>query len=268
LPAPTAHAAALAIAERVLTRACPRPYNAKGFSPIIIAHCYLLVNRKKGQRWMSHMPTNEVHADSPVLAERGRLAIVRHDVAALVSAIIHPLLFPLLTLIVISLAFTHGNLPRTLLYAIVAVGLTALPVAAVVWIQVKRGAWSDLDVSKRTQRYTLYPLTLACLGILLYVFYRLHAPRQNVVAVVSLAAANVANGIINLFWKISAHATTAAMCAALLWQLTPAWGPPAVAGAALVGWSRVELKRHTTGQVLAGWGVGLTSAILAVRVGL
>lgn len=214
------------------------------------------------------MPTKEVHADSPVLAERGRMAIVRHDVASVVSTIIHPLLFPMLVLIVLSMAFTNGSVSRTLLYLIVAVGLTALPVAAVVWIQVKRGKWSDLDVSKRTQRYTLYPLTLACLGVLMYVFYRLHAPRQNIVAVVSLAAANVVNGIINLFWKISAHATTAAMCAVLLWQLTPSWGPPAAAGAALVGWSRVELKRHTAGQVLAGWGVGLTSAILAVHVGL
>lgn len=216
---------------------------------------------------MTQIPTKDLGTDAPII-QRRRAAIVRHDAAALISAIVHPLAFPLLTIIVISLIYTQGNISQTLLYAIVAVVLTALPVALVVYVQVKRGKWSDLDVSRRTQRYALYPLTLACLGFLMYALYRLHAPRQSIVATASMALVNAVNGIINFFWKISAHATTAAMCAGLLWQLAPGWGPPAAAGAALVGWSRVELKRHTAGQVLAGWGVGVTSALVAVHVGL
>jgi membrane-associated phospholipid phosphatase len=231
---------------------------------LIVIHA----RRQKGfAPQMPQMPTKELGAEAPVI-QRRRIAMMRHDVASLISSIIHPLVFPLLTKIVISLIYTRGDISRTLLYTIVAVVLTALPVALVVYVQVKRGKWSDLDVSRRTQRYALYPLTLACLGFLMYVFYRLHAPRQNIVATASLAAANLINSVINFFWKISAHATTAAMCAGLLWQLAPGWGPPAAAGAALVGWSRVELKRHTAGQVLAGWGVGFTSALVAVHVGL
>jgi membrane-associated phospholipid phosphatase len=198
---------------------------------------------------------------------RTRLAALRHEFAALVSAIIHPILFPLVTLIVVSLMATH-DVGKTLLYAGLAVALTALPVALIVFVQVRRGRWTDLDVSQRKQRYSLYPLTLVCLGVLAYLYYRLQAPREAVVSVVSLLLANVVDGIINLYWKISAHATTAAACASLLWQLTPGhtWGPPAAAGAALVGWSRVELGRHTTWQVIMGWLVGASSAVLAVKL--
>jgi membrane-associated phospholipid phosphatase len=31
--------------------------------------------------------------------------------------------------------------------------------------------------------------------------------------------------------------------------------------AALVGWSRIELGRHTTGQVVLGWAVGVAGAL-------
>jgi membrane-associated phospholipid phosphatase len=227
-----------------------------------------LIRREKGSKSsMSHTSKN---LGTETALPRTRIAILRHDFASVVSTVIHPLLFPLLTLIVISMTYTHGNISKTTLYSILAVLLTAVPVALIVYVQVKRGAWSDLDVSQRKQRYALYPLTLVCLALLTFVYARLHAPVQATIAVVTLAVANIINGIVNLFWKISAHATTAAMCASLLWQLSAGhtWGPPAAAGAALVGWSRVELKRHTAGQVVAGWLVGTATALLAVRIGV
>lgn len=207
--------------------------------------------------------------ETPLAAlPRGRVALVRHDIASVISAVIHPIVFPLVTVIVIGLAATQNNIMATALYAIFAVLLTALPVALVVYVQVKRGKWSDLDVSQRTQRYTLYPLTLVCLGLLAYLYWRIHAPVAAIKSVFTLVLANVINGIINLYWKVSAHATTAAACSTLLWQYSVGhtWGPPATIGAVLVGWSRVELKRHTTGQVLVGWLVGASSALLIGRL--
>lgn len=195
-----------------------------------------------------------------------RVALLRHAVAHWVSAIIHPVFFPLLTILVLGMAYTHNNLPRTAELAGLAVALTALPISLLVFIQVKRGAWSDLDVSRRTQRYTLYPLTLLCAAVLAYVYFRIHAPKEALAAVFALLFANIINGLINLVWKISAHATTAAVCAALLWELplVHTWGPPAATGAILVSWSRVELGRHTTGQVIAGCLVGVGTAIGAM----
>ena len=216
---------------------------------------------------MSPVQSNKAAADATLLPPP-QVGGFRHRFASLVSAIIHPLVFPLVTVVVLSYAYTR-SIGETLLYTVIALLLTALPVAVIVFVQVQRGKWTDLDVSVRKQRYALYPFSLAFLGILAYVYYRLQAPREAIVSVFTLVAANVVNGLVNLVWKISAHATTAAACASLLWQLSPGhiWGPPAAAGAVLVGWSRVELKRHTAGQVLAGWLVGVGSSVLAVLLG-
>ncbi|NJN68787.1 MAG: phosphatase PAP2 family protein [Chloroflexaceae bacterium] len=72
--------------------------------------------------------------------------------------------------------------------------------------------------------------------------------------------ANVANGLINLFWKISAHATAVAMLATVTVVYTPFLGLLLWVCALAVGWSRVRTRNHTPLQVTAG--LGLTSTIV------
>lgn len=196
---------------------------------------------------------------TPVLSSRA--ASIRHEVAEVVSAVIHPLLFPLFTIAAVNFRYTQ-DIVKAFMMVLLTLVIGAVPVSLLVLVQVKRGAWTDFDVSQRRQRYTLYPFTLLCLGLLMYVYY-LQGAFYAVQCTLTLLIANVINSFVNLAWKISAHATTAAACATLLWHFTPAWGPVATVGAALVGWSRVELRRHTRGQVLAGWVVGISSALLA-----
>ena len=188
----------------------------------------------------------------------------RQTVAGVVSAIIHPVVFPLLTLAAITYNRTNSY-HAVLLICLLAAVLTAAPVAAVVAIQVARGHWTDLDVSVRQQRYALYPIGLLCAVLMIGGFTLTGAPRATIAAALALALANAIDGVINYAYKVSAHATAAAACATLLWLFVPGWGVPAALAAALVGWSRVELGRHTTGQVLLGWLVGVGGA-LAVRL--
>ncbi len=185
----------------------------------------------------------------------------RQTVAAAVSAIIHPVALPLLTLVVVTYTAPGGSIQRSLLLAVVALLLTTAPVAALVGYQVARGRWTDLDVSVREQRYLLYPIGLVCAALMIAVFVAMHAPAPAMVTALAMALANTVDGVINLAYKVSAHTTTAAACATLLWLYSPSWGLPAAIAAALVGWSRVELGRHTTGQVILGWTVGVASAL-------
>ena len=72
--------------------------------------------------------------------------------------------------------------------------------------------------------------------------------------------------IANQFWKMSVHTAVSAGSVSVLVMV---FGPVLLAGAtivALVGWSRVALGDHTTGQVLAGTAVGTT--LSAVTFGL
>jgi len=203
----------------------------------------------------------ETRTDIAPAMTPSRIASFRHESAQVASTIIHPLLFPLVTIALVHYSFTR-DLGKTGMLVLLTLMVTTLPVAALVWVQVQRGAWSDLDVSMRHQRYTLYPFALVCLGVLMYIYY-IQGAFYAVQCVIALVIANVVNSLVNLVWKISAHATTAAACAALLWHFVPIWGPPAAIAAIIVGWSRVELGRHTRGQVLAGWLVGASSALIA-----
>ncbi len=185
----------------------------------------------------------------------------RQIVAAAVSAIVHPVALPLLTLAVVTYTTPGGTIQRSVLLAVAALLLTALPVAALVGYQVARGRWTDLDVSVREQRYLLYPIGLVCAALMIAVFVAMRAPVPAMVTALTMALANGVDGVINFAYKVSAHTTAAAACAALLWLYSPGWGLPVAIAAALVGWSRVELGRHTTGQVILGWAVGVASAL-------
>ncbi len=187
----------------------------------------------------------------------------RQVIARLVSVIIHPIAFPLLTLGVVTYVAT-ASFVQTSRWLLLAVVLTSLPVAMLVGIQVLRGRWTDLDVSVRRQRYALYPFGFACLLALILIYAHFGAPRIAIRTMSAFALANVVDAVINFFYKVSAHATGAAACAAILWLGAPTiWGLAASCAALLVGWSRVELGRHTRGQVLLGWGVGILSSVVA-----
>jgi membrane-associated phospholipid phosphatase len=192
---------------------------------------------------------------------------VQFLVAQWISAIVHPVAFPLFTLGVVTYAATR-SLAEAIRWVMVALLLTTVPISVLVSVQVLRRRWTDLDVSVRRQRYMLYPFGIACMAALALVFAHFGAPELAVRAAVAVAVANTVDGLINFTYKVSAHATGAAVCAAVLWVGAPAWGLPATAAALAVGWSRVALRRHTPGQVVLGWVVGVLSTLLALYLPL
>lgn len=185
---------------------------------------------------------------------------LRQIVATAISAVIHPMALPLLTLVVVTYVATH-SLQRSLIVAGVALLLASAPVGALAIYQVARGHWTDLDVSVREQRYLLYPVGLICAALTIAAFALMGAPAAAIASALTMALVSGVDGLINFAYKVSAHATAASTCAALLWIHAPGWGAPVAVAAALVGWSRVELGRHTTGQVILGWAVGIAGAL-------
>jgi membrane-associated phospholipid phosphatase len=191
----------------------------------------------------------------------------RERAARWVSAIVHPIAFPLVTLAVAIYSTTRSP-TQTARWVALALLLTSVPVSLLVCVQVLRRRWTDLDVSVRRQRYLLYPFGLVCMLALTVVYASSGAPEIAVRASLGIALANVVDGLINFGYKVSAHATGAAACATLLFYVAPVYGIPGAAAALLVGWSRVVLLKHTRGQVVLGWAVGVASTLVALHVDL
>jgi len=76
-------------------------------------------------------------------------------------------------------------------------------------------------------------------------------------------ALGLLGGVVNLFWKISAHSTAIASSATIALLYWPPLGAALWACAVLVGWARVRTHNHTPMQVLAGFASAAT-VIVAV----
>ncbi|HEX6820335.1 MAG TPA: hypothetical protein VF120_18300, partial [Ktedonobacterales bacterium] len=180
-----------------------------------------------------------LHVENAIAPTTGRA-----EVARLVSAIIHPIVFPLITL-GIALYVATDSLPDALRWVALALLLTTIPVSLLVAFQVLRGAWTDLDVSVRRQRYLLYPFGLGCMLLLALVYRRFDAPSIAIRITLAIVLANLCGALINLWYKVSAHASGAAICATALFTVGALGGLLGSIAALLVGWSRIELRRHT-----------------------
>ncbi|MER7164948.1 phosphoesterase PA-phosphatase [Micromonospora sp. NPDC000207] len=137
-----------------------------------------------------------------------------------------------------------------------------------IWWGVRRGHLTDHHIRVRAQRRTplMFGLVSVLVGLALMV--GLDAPGPVTAIVVVMFALGLAVTAVNLVWKLSIHAAVAAGSAGIL---VIEFGPVLLASlpvVALVGWSRVRLREHTLGQVIAGTVVGgpvAVAAFLALR---
>jgi membrane-associated phospholipid phosphatase len=134
-------------------------------------------------------------------------------------------------------------------------------------IGVRLGRLSDLDVSKRSERFVpfFFSLLSVCLGGVVLVLA--HAPASLITVVIAVAISGAIMMIITLWWKISIHASSLAGVATILAAFYGVVMLPAFLLVILVSWSRVVLRRHTIAQVAAGslLSIVLITLILKLR---
>ena len=137
-----------------------------------------------------------------------------------------------------------------------------LPASLYILRKVRIGEWSDLDVSARKDRPHLF---LAGFAFLLLTTLVLFVTRQPVVYARGCLAAMiliVGGWFLNRWLKPSMHAGFAMLTACSLWPLSTQLSLVAILFALAVGWSRVQLRRHTWLEV----GVGLLLGMLVCQL--
>ncbi len=131
--------------------------------------------------------------------------------------------------------------------------------------------WTSHEMGRKERRLVPYILSILCyFGCFFWMEYR-NTPRViSIILVVALVIQMVC-ALINVWWKISTHTAGiggvagALMSYSIAFSFNPLWWLCLVlilAGA--VGTARMILRQHTLSQVVTGFLVGLTCAILVI----
>ena len=192
--------------------------------------------------------------------------------ARIISIILQPIFIPLYGVILLtefdSILFNLPISAKSLIWLIVFLSTGIFP-AIIIGIGMKYGGITDSFISNRKQRPI--PFFLTFLGYILGALW-LHRIGLNsfyVAPIIGAAASILIILPINHFWKISAHLSgMGGLCGgiftfAIIYGTTPIM--PLVCLillSGILGWSRMELKAHTLGQVCCGWLNGFISVTL------
>jgi membrane-associated phospholipid phosphatase len=107
-------------------------------------------------------------------------------------------------------------------------------------------------VSRRSERLAALTFAIASDGAGVIVLIAVRAPHAMTGYLIGMLATSIVITAITTAWKISVHCAVASAAVAMV---SLAYGPLVVGGyapVALVAWSRVALREHTTAQVIAG----------------
>lgn len=198
-------------------------------------------------------------------------------VSNFLSWIFVPMMMPVYGAII---AFTLSILSFNMLSVrVLFIGLVAginlmLPISVIIILK-RVGVLSDYGVNRRSERRLPYLIGIVCLIATAVLLYFKHAPLWFVAFYVGGALAGIIELLVNLRWKISAHAAGVAGVVALLSYLVlydftlPSafgWLVASVAIAGLVGSARILLGKHSVWQVLAGYAVGFAAIYIPLLV--
>jgi hypothetical protein len=149
-----------------------------------------------------------------------------------------------------------------LLAAFFAAGLPTLFITR----GIARGRWDDRNVGARRPRLMVLAFILASIAAGLAVLAALGAPPELTWYFGCMLGSVAILAAITVVWKISIHCAVASGSATILSLM---FGPPLMLSyllVALTAWSRVELKDHTTAQVIAGCVLGAAAAAVTYAI--
>lgn len=186
---------------------------------------------------------------------------LRPPVAQALGLLLHPVIVGPVG--VFALVWSATRALRVALGWTLAATLALAPIAALWVMGLRRGWFSDRDLSLRRERPGFLGASVATAGLFAAVVCASGAPSAvQGFALAGLLAAGMLTAVTALGLKASGHAAVPVGVVVLL-QATSLRGlwPFAVAALA-VSWARVAEGRHSTREVAAGWSIAGASALV------
>ncbi len=125
------------------------------------------------------------------------------------------------------------------------------------------GLISDFEISNKRERPLLDLASIIPTLVIIFIATTTSSPLFFAVSLIVFTS-NIILGIVSIFWKLSGHMFYLSIFATVTsviffnWYLIFFW----LIVLTLVAWSRVELKRHTVSQVIAGTLCGVMLSLL------
>lgn len=196
--------------------------------------------------------------------------------ARIISYLLHPLLMPTLAMLLLlqQSAYFVMMLPESFRWSLLALifGNTFLLPAILIWIMLKKGLISSMQIPERSER--TYPFIITALSYIVTYFMlsNIGLPPVYLLFVLGGAVLIVFAAIVNLFWKISVHMLGIGgllggfIGLMLIRQIySPMLIVILIILGGLTGFARLKLNTHTEAQVYAGFlsGAGIMLGIVA-----
>jgi membrane-associated phospholipid phosphatase len=186
-------------------------------------------------------------------------ALMNRAFARAVSIFGHPMV--VLPLAAVALTLTRGQYRVAVWMGLGFAAFAGMVMAYSGW-QVRRGRWSHVDASDRSERKSLNRFLLTALLVSTALAFWLDLSTELTLGL-ALSATMVAIAMLTSRWcKLSLHMAFVVFAAFLLLVNAPWWvGFAGLCFAAAVAWSRLALQRHVPRDLIAG---ALTGALAGV----
>lgn len=174
--------------------------------------------------------------------------------ATLVSVIGHP--FVTVPLFVFFLLFKLEAAWKAAMLSLFIVGGIFIPISLKTYIGVRKGKYTNLDVSDQAQRQKWFIATtilLVSVTLVIWVTNQHHTLR---LAMTCASVLLVIAQILNIFLKVSMHTTFHTFLGLLMLHFNWTFGVLFFLFLPLLAWSRLYLKRHEFNEVVAGMLLG------------
>ena len=181
-----------------------------------------------------------------------------------VAKVISFLGHPLLTATAFLLFIAHRSSAVSLRESGFVIAAIVIPLALWNLRQTRIGAYSNFDVSIRTERHSMYLVSLALTALAVLVLYlsKMAFPlRAGITCMLALfATAAAANHRI----KVSLHAAISCYLAVVMMAIDPRAGVAWFGCALAIALSRLVLRRHTLPELAWGGALGVAGGVVLV----
>ena len=176
-------------------------------------------------------------------------------IAKAISFIGHPLLT--IPLFVAVMMFAFEDFEKALLNSALIIGCIFLPLFLRMYIKSRNGTYTNLDVSDRIQRKTLFTFIIPLMVVVTFILFKTSPASNLSLSVLFGTILVIISQIINLFIKSSLHVSLNIYLSALVMTADLRIGIAVFLFSGLIAWSRIALGRHTWKEVVFGSCNGL-----------